>query len=42
VIERYSRPEMAAIWSEERKLAVWQEIEAIALEGWAAEGVVPP
>jgi len=41
VIERYSRPEMAAIWSEERKLAIWQEIEALALEGWAAEGVVP-
>ncbi len=41
MIERYSRPEMAAIWSEERKLAVWQEIEALALEGWAAEGVVP-
>ncbi len=41
MIERYSRPEMAAIWSEERKLAIWQEIEALALEGWAAEGVVP-
>ena len=41
MIERYARPEMAAIWSEERRLAIWQEIEALALEGWAAEGVVP-
>jgi len=42
MIERYTRPEMAAIWSEERKLSIWQEIEALALEGWAAQGVVPP
>ena len=41
MIERYTRPAMAAIWSEERKLAIWQEIEALALEGWAAEGVIP-
>ena len=31
MIERYTRPEMAAIWSEERKLSIWQEIEALAL-----------
>jgi len=42
MIERYTRPEMAAIWSEERKLSIWQEIEALALEGWAAQGVIPP
>jgi len=41
VIERYTRPEMTAIWSEERMLALWQEIEALALEGWEAEGTVP-
>ena len=41
MIERYTRPEMAAIWSEDRKLAIWQEIEALALEGWATQGVVP-
>jgi adenylosuccinate lyase len=41
VIERYTRPEMAAIWSEERMLDLWQEIEALALEGWEAEGTVP-
>jgi len=42
MIERYSLPQMAAVWSEEHKLEVWKEIEALALEGWAAEGVAPP
>jgi adenylosuccinate lyase len=42
MIERYSLPEMAAIWSEEHKLAVWKEIEALALEAWVAQDVVPP
>jgi adenylosuccinate lyase len=41
VIERYSRPEMAAIWTDERKLAIWQEIEALVLEGWADTGSIP-
>jgi adenylosuccinate lyase len=42
MIERYCLPEMAAVWSEEHRLAVWQEIEALVVEAWAAEGVVPP
>jgi adenylosuccinate lyase len=42
VIERYSLPEMAAVWSEEHRLASWQRIEALAAEAWAAEGTVPP
>ena len=41
MIERYSLPEMAAVWSEEHRLAVWQEIEALVVEAWAAEGVAP-
>jgi adenylosuccinate lyase len=41
MIERYSLPEMAAVWSEEHRLAVWQEIEALVAEAWSAEGVVP-
>ncbi len=41
MIERYSLPEMALIWSEENKLALWKEIEALALEAWAGLGVVP-
>jgi adenylosuccinate lyase len=42
VIARYSRPEMARVWSEETKLAAWLEIELAALAGWAEVGVVPP
>jgi adenylosuccinate lyase len=41
VIARYSRPEMARIWSDEGKLDRWLEVELAALDGWAAVGVVP-
>jgi len=41
VIERYSLPEMAAVWSEEHRLALWQRIEILVAEAWAAEGTVP-
>jgi adenylosuccinate lyase len=41
VIARYSLPEMAAVWSEERKLAVWKEVECLALEAWGKLGRVP-
>ena len=42
MIPRYSLPDMSAIWSEERKLAVWQEVEALVVEGWSELGVAPP
>jgi adenylosuccinate lyase len=32
---------MAAIWSEESKLARWLDVELAALEGWAEVGVIP-
>jgi adenylosuccinate lyase len=41
VIDRYSRPAMQAIWSDEGKLARWLEVELAALEGWAEIGAVP-
>jgi adenylosuccinate lyase len=41
VIARYSRPAMAAVWSEEGKLARWLEVELAATEAWADLGVVP-
>jgi adenylosuccinate lyase len=41
VIPRYTLPEMAAIWSEEAKLAHWLRIEVLACEGWARLGRVP-
>jgi adenylosuccinate lyase len=33
---------MAAVWSEERKLACWLEVELAALEAWGELGAVPP
>jgi adenylosuccinate lyase len=41
MIPRYSRPEMAALWSEEAKLAHWLEIEVLACEGMAQLGQIP-
>ena len=42
MISRYSRPAMAAVWSDESKLRRWLDVELAALEGWAEVGVVPP
>jgi len=41
MISRYSRPAMAALWTEEAKLDLWLEIEVSACEGMAAIGVIP-
>src|SRR5258706_13290441 len=41
MIPRYSRPEMARIWSEENKFATWLRVEIAATEGLAERGVVP-
>jgi adenylosuccinate lyase len=41
MIARYSRPAMAAVWSDESRLARWLEVELAALEGWGEAGVIP-
>ncbi len=41
MIERYSRPAMAALWSAESRYRIWFEIEAHALDAMAELGVVP-
>ena len=41
MIPRYSRPEMAEIWSEESKFQIWFEIEAHACDAQAKLGVIP-
>jgi adenylosuccinate lyase len=41
VIARYSRPAMAGVWSEQRKLERWLEVELAALDAWAEVGTVP-
>ena len=41
MIERYTRPEMGAIWTEENKYKAWLEVEILACEAWAELGVIP-
>ncbi|MFC1998469.1 adenylosuccinate lyase [Chloroflexota bacterium] len=41
MIERYSRPEMSAVWSEENKYGKWLEVEIAACEAWSELGTVP-
>ena len=41
MIERYTRPEMARLWSDEQRLATWLEVECLASEAMAAQGQIP-
>lgn len=41
MISRYSRPQMSAIWSDERRYQAWFEIEALAAESMVKSGRVP-
>ena len=41
MIQRYSRAPMRDIWTEQRKLEIWLQIELLASEALVAEGVVP-
>lgn len=42
MIERYTRPEMARVWSDENKFDTWLRVELLVCEGWAREGVISP
>ncbi|MBB6454888.1 adenylosuccinate lyase [Salirhabdus euzebyi] len=41
MIERYTRPEMGAIWTEENKWNAWLEVEILACEAWSELGIIP-
>ncbi len=41
MIERYSLPEMATIWSAQHKTDKWLQVELLVCEGWVREGVIP-
>ncbi len=41
MIDRYSRPDMVNIWSDQTKFRIWYEIEAYACEAQAKIGVIP-
>jgi len=42
MIERYSRPRMKKIWSEENKFDNWLKVELAVCEAWTKLGKVPP
>ncbi|MUT65623.1 adenylosuccinate lyase [Paenibacillus sp. NEAU-GSW1] len=41
MLERYSRPEMRAIWTEQNKFQAWLEVELCSCEAWVELGVIP-
>lgn len=41
MIERYTRPQMGRIWSEQSKLDKWLRVQLAVCEAWAERGVIP-
>ncbi|MBA2754128.1 MAG: adenylosuccinate lyase [Chloroflexia bacterium] len=41
MIERYTRPEMGAIWSDRRKIDAWLAVEIAVSEAWHRRGRIP-
>ena len=41
MIPRYARPEMTAVWSDERKFELWLKVEVAVVQAWGDEGVIP-
>ncbi|MBI4328662.1 MAG: adenylosuccinate lyase, partial [Chloroflexi bacterium] len=42
MIDRYSRPRMKAVWSEETKFQRWLQVELAVCQAWADEGAISP
>ncbi|HZA59706.1 MAG TPA: adenylosuccinate lyase [Solirubrobacterales bacterium] len=41
MIPRYTREEIGGVWTRQRRMEAWLEVELAATEAWAEEGVVP-
>lgn len=41
MIERYTRPKMGKLWSEEEQFQAWLEVELAACAAWSEIGVIP-
>jgi len=41
MIERYSTPEMAAVWTDEARMAAWLQVELAVCEAWTRLGRIP-
>lgn len=42
MIDRYTRPEMGRIWSDENRYKTWLAVEIAICEAWRDEGKIPP
>lgn len=42
MISRYDVPDVAAVWTDQARMANWLEIELLAVEAWAEIGQIPP
>lgn len=41
MIDRYARPAMKRVWSDENKYQKWLQVELAVCEAWGEEGVIP-
>ena len=41
MIERYTRPEMGAVWTDDNRYRKWLEVEIAVCEAWARLGKIP-
>src|SRR6478752_7442609 len=41
MIPRYSRPEIADLFTDDARFGAWLEVEVLAVEAWAEIGVIP-
>ncbi len=41
MIDRYSRPAMKQVWSDENKYRMWLDVELAVCEAWTEAGVIP-
>ncbi|MBK7861806.1 MAG: adenylosuccinate lyase [Archangiaceae bacterium] len=41
MIQRYSRPQMVALWTSEERLRRWRDVELAALDGMVKAGIAP-
>ena len=41
MIERYTRPEIGAVWADQRKLETWLQVEIAVVDALAEQGHVP-
>ena len=41
MIERYTRPRMKQVWSEDKRYEKWLQVELAVCEAWTEEGIIP-